>query len=286
LKLDKPEQAEKSYLEALKINPTWAVIYGSLGDLYYKKQNFDKAIENYKQAVNYESGNYLYHLSLGKSYDKKGNTEPAIQEYIAAVSAKPSDAESHYLLGSLYMAKQDYQKAYEEVKRASELEPKSKLYKETLASVQAKVPQVTPTPVIITSGTPTPVMLTPGNPTPVILSPVNPTPTPGNSVSVNLSMKILEPKGTGPIYEFNGPKVNIVGIATAPGGIVEVLIDNVPASLSQVTSQYSSEIPQGGNSLLFQGDALLTIGDNQVKISAMDKTRTRIEMVITIRRNN
>ncbi|MEQ8223454.1 MAG: tetratricopeptide repeat protein, partial [Candidatus Eremiobacterota bacterium] len=202
--------------------------------------------------------------------------EQALEEYKSAILDNDSDSQVHYLAGCIYDKKNDYENALEQFKKASELEPKNKIYADTVVKAEAKVPKATPTPVE-----------TPVTPVPVTPVPVTATPSPGSTASVSLTIKILEPKGfSAGIYECSGSKVNITGIATAPSGsgIVEVLIDNQPAVLSVVDEQYSGEVPPGGNSLLFKGDALLTLGDNQVKITAMDKTRSRIETVFTIKR--
>ena len=274
LKINKPDLAEKEMTEASKSFPAEATIYGTLGEIYMKKKDFQKAIDNYKKATDFDSNNYKYHKDLGVAYERKGDLEQALEEYKSAILDNDSDSQVHYLAGCIYDKKNDYENALEQFKKASELEPKNKIYADTLVKAEAKVPKATPTPVE------TPV-------TPVPVTPVPVTPSPGTTASVSLTIKVLEPKGfSAGIYECNGSKVNITGIATAPAGsgIVEVLIDNQPAVLSVVDEQYSSEVPQGGNSLLFKGEALLTLGDNQVKITAMDKTRSRIETVFIIKR--
>lgn len=276
MKINKPEPAEKEMTEALKSFPTEATIYGTLGEIYMKKKDVQKAIDNYKKAADYDSNNYKYHKDLGLAYERKGDIDLALEEYKSAMLDNSSDSQVHYLAGCIYDKKSDYVNALEQFKKASELEPKNKIYADTCAKAEGKVPKTTPAPVE-----------TPVTPVPVTPAPVTATPSPGSTASVSLTIKILEPKGfSAGIYECNGSKVNITGIATAPAGsgIVEVLIDNVPAVLSVVDEQYLSEVPPGGNSLLFKGEALLTLGDNQVKISAMDKTRSRIETVFTIKR--
>jgi len=276
LKINKPDLAEKEMTEASKSFPTEATIYGTLGEIYMKKKDFQKAIDNYKKATDFDSNNYKYHKDLGVAYERKGDLDQALEEYKSAILDNDSDSQVHYLAGCIYDKKNDYENALEQFKKASELEPKNKIYADTVVKAEAKVPKATPTPVE-----------TPVTPVPVTPVPVTATPSPGSTASVSLTIKILEPKGfSAGIYECSGSKVNITGIATAPSGsgIVEVLIDNQPAVLSVVDEQYSGEVPPGGNSLLFKGEALLTLGDNQVKITAMDKTRSRIETVFTIKR--
>jgi tetratricopeptide (TPR) repeat protein len=275
IKINKPDLAEKEMVESAKSFPTEATIYGTLGEIYMKKKDFQKAIENYKKAADYDKGNYKYHKDLGLVYEQKGDLDLALEEYKSAMLDNSSDSQVHYLAGAIYDKKSDYVNALEQFRKASELEPNNKIYSDTCAKAEGKVPKATPTQVE-----------TPVIPVSVTPAPVSATPSTGSAASVSLTIKILEPEGFLSGYECKGPKVNIVGIATAPAGsgIVEVLIDNVSASLSTVEEQYLSEVPPGGNSLLFKGEALLTLGDNQVKISAMDKTRSRIETVFTIKR--
>jgi len=264
IKTDKLDIAEKELLESAKLMPTQALIYAALGELYMKKKDYSKVIENYQKAILYDSSNISYHIELAQAYESKGDLDSALSEYNTAISQNSKDAKLHYLAGSIYNKKGDFLKASEELTLAVELEINNKLYKETLAKVQSKIPVATPTPVQL-----------------------DPPVTPVEGSSVSLSIKILEPPGFSQgSYQCNASKVRIVGIATAPSGsgIVEVLIDNVPARLSRVQENYSSEIPREGSSLQFEGEALLTLGDNHVKISAMDKTRTRIETIFIIKR--
>lgn len=274
IKISKPDLAEKEMTEALKSFPSEATIYGTLGEIYMKKKDFQKAIDNYKKATDYDSNNYKYHKDLGLAYERRGDLEQALEAYKSAILVNDADSQVHYFAGCIYDKKHDYENALEQFKKASELEPNNKIYADTVAKAEARIPKATPAP----EETPA---------TPVSETPVPVTPSPVSDTAVTLTIKILEPKDlSSAIYEYNGSKVNITGIATAPAGsgIVEVLIDNQPAVLSVVDEQYSGEVPQGGKSLLFKGEALLTLGDNQVKITAMDKTRSRIETVFTIKR--
>lgn len=72
--------AINDYTNASKINPRENVnIYINRGDLYYKINDFNKAIADYKFAIELNPSNYDLYLALGSSYRSLKNYDEAIK---------------------------------------------------------------------------------------------------------------------------------------------------------------------------------------------------------------
>lgn len=87
------------------INPTASKLY-KLGNYYRKKENYDKAIKYYSDAINKgdADGNTLggIYYALGSSYSKKGQYSKARESALKAVEAKPGWGAPYLLIGNLY----------------------------------------------------------------------------------------------------------------------------------------------------------------------------------------
>lgn len=142
LKTDKLDKAEQEFLAAIKLSPAQAQFYGSLGELYIKKKDYAKALENYNKATGYDSGNYIYQKGLAITLQETGNLDGAIQAYNTAISLNSTDAETHYFLGSLYVQKENYELASEELKKAIDLDSDNKVYLDSLTAIKSKLSEM------------------------------------------------------------------------------------------------------------------------------------------------
>jgi len=64
----RPEEAEKHYLEALRINPNHAEAHYNLGVLYYKQGEYEKAEQQYLEALRSNPNHAEAHYNLGVLY--------------------------------------------------------------------------------------------------------------------------------------------------------------------------------------------------------------------------
>ena len=90
----------------------------NLGNSYYLRGMTNKAIQEFQEAIQVDSGYADAYLNLGVAYASIGEEEKAIASLRKAVELKPGDSESHYNLGLLYsnkglshLAIEQYQKA-------------------------------------------------------------------------------------------------------------------------------------------------------------------------------
>ncbi len=97
-----------------------------VGNIYYKKGLYDKAINEYKRGINISPRHAKLHNNLGNSYFNKGFIDLAFNEYKEAIRIDPLYDISHYNLGCLYSKKADNEKAIFHLKKAISLNKECK----------------------------------------------------------------------------------------------------------------------------------------------------------------
>ena len=110
--------------DAAKKSPNKFRPYNNLGEAYAAEGEDDRAIEEYKKAIelNPKAERVLY--NLGNVYSRKGEVSAAIDAYTRTVEINPSYAKAYNNLGSLYLNNGDYEKAKEEFLKAIKIEPR------------------------------------------------------------------------------------------------------------------------------------------------------------------
>ena len=87
------ESAKQKYVDALRLVPerhqdweasTW--IYGAIGDIHYRMNNYEKAFKCFVNALQCPKGleNPFIHLRLGQLYYEQGNFDKAADELTRA----------------------------------------------------------------------------------------------------------------------------------------------------------------------------------------------------------
>jgi len=106
-----------------------AVKYNETGDYYYFKNEYDKAIENYTKAIEFDPDNAKYYSNRGASYHRIKKYENAIKDKSKAIELDPDNAKYYSNRGTSYNWQKEYKKAIEDHSKAIELEPdKAKYY--------------------------------------------------------------------------------------------------------------------------------------------------------------
>jgi tetratricopeptide (TPR) repeat protein len=87
-----------SCLEAvIRLNPKWSLPYEALGDVYLKSKGYfpnrlEKAVENYKKAIELEPSKIELHLNLAQCYEDEDEKEKAEKVYEAILKIDPSNS--------------------------------------------------------------------------------------------------------------------------------------------------------------------------------------------------
>jgi tetratricopeptide (TPR) repeat protein len=97
-----------------------AEAFNNRGVAYRLKGEYDRAIQDYNQAIKLDAKFALAFNNRGVAYDKKGEYDRAVQDYEQAIKLKPSP-EAHFNRGNAYLGKSQYDHAIDEYNRALKL---------------------------------------------------------------------------------------------------------------------------------------------------------------------
>ncbi|MGH7901208.1 MAG: tetratricopeptide repeat protein, partial [Thermodesulfobacteriota bacterium] len=111
------------YEEAIRSNPDYDPAYNSLGFTYYSKRDYSSAIKHYEKALSINSGNFIYFSNLGDAYSASEMWDEAIENYEKAIKINPDDDLSYNGLGNAYFGMGLYTKAIEQYEKAKNIKP-------------------------------------------------------------------------------------------------------------------------------------------------------------------
>ena len=98
-----------------------AIVHYNQGYDYYKKGEYDKAIEELESSLKFDKDNENAHYGLGNCYYRKQMYEKAVDGYKSAIKINPAFANAHYGLGTTYSALKKTNKADKEFAAYREL---------------------------------------------------------------------------------------------------------------------------------------------------------------------
>ncbi len=116
-----------------------AKMWFSVARDYFQKQQFDKAIENYKRALNYDHKFLPAYLEMALSYVALKQYDSALLVYQNVVELFPDRLEGYQGLGYIYgYTKNDYEKSIENYKKALQLDPNNETIIKLLLGIYEK----------------------------------------------------------------------------------------------------------------------------------------------------
>jgi len=92
------DDAIRTYLKVLELDPNHAPAHINLGTLYYNRQDFVQCEQHYRQAVAADPRYALAYFDLGNVLDETGRIAEAVAAYTTAVKLAPTYADAHYNL--------------------------------------------------------------------------------------------------------------------------------------------------------------------------------------------
>ena len=117
------DRAIQDYTEAIALNPDLAGVYYNRGIAYGEKGDHDRAIQDYDKAIVLKPDYAEAYNNRGIDYREKGDYDRAIQDYSKAIELKPDFAEAYNNRGNAYGEKGDYGRAIQDYSKAIELKP-------------------------------------------------------------------------------------------------------------------------------------------------------------------
>lgn len=117
------EDAEKIYLEVIKINPGNFAAYQGLGNIYIKKESWKDAREVFDYMTKTWPQNDEAFALLALVEEVDGNLEKAKDLYLHALSINNKALDYHLNLAEVYLQLDDKEKALSTLQKAQALEP-------------------------------------------------------------------------------------------------------------------------------------------------------------------
>ena len=118
------EDAILHFKSAISLKPLSAAdAHNELGNIYYAKNNFHLALEQFKEALKLKPKNYVTYTNIGFIYMQKGDLDNAIKNFKLALSINPDLIRAHTSLGLALYYKGMYDEAKREYNRALNLMP-------------------------------------------------------------------------------------------------------------------------------------------------------------------
>jgi tetratricopeptide (TPR) repeat protein len=119
------EEARKIYLEMLKLDPNNSMTWHYLALNYYNLEQYSKAEESIKKAIELDNLYAINHYILGLILEKKENYLSATQAYQEAIKRDSRFIESYNNLGNIYLRERKLNKAIEVYEMALKVSPTS-----------------------------------------------------------------------------------------------------------------------------------------------------------------
>jgi len=99
--MEQPDEAIRSYITALEMDPVNVFALNALGDAYYGLGEREKAVEAYKKGVTIDPEDSAAHFNLGELYYDMEELAEAERECLEAARLDPSFPLPYLTLGSL-----------------------------------------------------------------------------------------------------------------------------------------------------------------------------------------
>lgn len=117
------DKALEQYKRALVNAPDDPRIYRNLGALYFSQKEYDQAILHYEQSINLKPDFFQAIFEAGLTESARKNYQEAADYFQKALELNPDDVQTHYNLGFVYDELGRYRAAAASYQKAIELNP-------------------------------------------------------------------------------------------------------------------------------------------------------------------
>ncbi len=122
--LGENSKAESAYKEGIAKDPSNADLYLTLGNLYGKQKDFDRALAAYEEVVRLSPKNNFAYSNIAYVYETLGDAAKAMEALLRATTANPRDEVVWYDLGAGYSKRREWANAIDCYKKSLGLSPK------------------------------------------------------------------------------------------------------------------------------------------------------------------
>ena len=101
----------------------YSLFYKNRANCYSKLKQYDKAINDYTEAIEIDPDEDNYYFERASLYSDLGQFEKAINDYTKALKLNPNDSCSYFNRAECYITLKQYKKAIDDYTKAMELDP-------------------------------------------------------------------------------------------------------------------------------------------------------------------
>ncbi len=122
LEQDRLEEAREKLQEILALEPENDLAYYRLGQLFFLRREYERALEAVRSAIRAKDFEPAYHFLEGMCWDRLGEAEKAARAFERVVELADY-ADAYRALGRIELGRGNYPQAVARLRRAVELEP-------------------------------------------------------------------------------------------------------------------------------------------------------------------
>jgi tetratricopeptide (TPR) repeat protein len=121
---DEYDKAIEFYSQAINLNPKDDNAYNNMGIAYANLKEYDKAITAFQKAIELNPKYDIAYNNMGLAYNGLKEYDKAITAYQKAIEINPKDDEAYYNIGNAYYNLKGYDNAITAYQKAIEINPK------------------------------------------------------------------------------------------------------------------------------------------------------------------
>lgn len=121
------EQALRCFKRATQLNPKFAYAFTLQGHEHVANEEYDKALQSYRQGMAADSRHYNAWYGVGRVFDKLGNYEKAFAHFTTASKINPTNAVLICCIGTVLEKQKQPRQALAYFSQATDLAPRSAL---------------------------------------------------------------------------------------------------------------------------------------------------------------
>ena len=124
-------QAERLFLQTIALDPSLKEAYNSLGNLYYQREDYQRAKSMYQHALDIDADYVNAHNNLGSTYMRLARHAEAIAQLRQAISLDSDSGLAYYNLACVYARTGDESQAAKYLSQAIERDPAARTWAQT-----------------------------------------------------------------------------------------------------------------------------------------------------------
>jgi SpoVK/Ycf46/Vps4 family AAA+-type ATPase/intein/homing endonuclease len=115
------EKAIENYNMAILLNPVFSEAYFNRALSYYQLKNFDKSVADYTKAGELDPQNPIIYNNRGDAFYRKQDFQTAVKDYDKAITLNPNYLKAFYNRGLSYASIEEYEKAVEDFSKVIQI---------------------------------------------------------------------------------------------------------------------------------------------------------------------